>query len=61
MGLGLRIVVDWHGGLWIMGFGFGVMKLGVDLGMDWRFWIWVLILDLGSAEIEDCGGSVGLG
>ena len=48
MGLGLRIVVDWHGGLWIMGFGFGVMKLGVDLGMDWRFWIWVLILDLGS-------------
>ena len=45
------------GGLawWAMGYGFwilvdlGVTELGVDLGMDRRFWIWALIFDLGLA------------
>ena len=32
-------------GLWVMGYGFwiwvdlGVIEMGVDLGVDWRFWI----------------------
>ena len=42
------------GGPWLMSYEFwiwvdlGVTELGVDLGVDRRFWIWVLILDLGS-------------
>ena len=38
-------VVDRHGRPWVMGYGFwiwvdlGVIEMGVDLGVDWRFWI----------------------
>ena len=49
---------------WVVGYGFwiwvdlGVTKLGIDLGWSGRG---LEILDLGSVEIKDCGGNVGLG